>query len=231
MARVRLPEGQQRSGSQGGIVWSRNRYGPYIRERANPVNPNTARQVVVRNYLGGLSTRWNSTVTEAQREAWRLYALNTPLPGAFGEQTVLAGKDMYIRGNANRLIAGLTEIDDGPTTFGLPYPVAGFAVTASESTQQISMAFETGVDFPGTDDSAAIVYLGAPQNPSRNYFGGPYRLAGSVEGDATTPPESPQTFTAPWPIAEGQRIWARSRFIDADGRLSDWATSVFLCSS
>jgi hypothetical protein len=228
MARARLPEGQQRSGSIGGATWSRNRYGVYIRERTQPVNPNTQRQVQVRNYLSQISTRWNSTLTDLQREAWRLYAANTTMPGAFGEETFIQGKDMYVRGNVNRLIAGLDIVDDGPTVFGLPDAPTDLIVTSSAATQLCSVAFYLGDAWVNEDDAAMLVYLGAPQNPSHLYFGRPYRYMATVLGDATTPPTTPDEETAPWAIGEGQAIWVRARAIMADGRVSDWAQSRFL---
>lgn len=231
MARVRLPEGQQRSGSQGGIVWSRNRYGPYIRERANPVNPQTERQTVVRNFLSSTSTRWNNVLTDLARFQWQQYAANTPVPGAFGENTFLAGKDMYVRSNTNRLIAGLDVVDPGPAINGLPDAPTPLISTGSEAAQTVSNAFFLGDAWVNEDDAACLVYLGLPQNASRNYFGGPWRKMGVILGDAAAPPATPDVQDAPWAIQEGQKIWVRARAVMADGRVSDWSRNTFLCGA
>ena len=61
MALIRYAEGQQRSGSIGASVYSHNRYGAYIRARSVPVNPNTDRQVAIRNAIRALTIAWGNT--------------------------------------------------------------------------------------------------------------------------------------------------------------------------
>ncbi|KKL73251.1 hypothetical protein LCGC14_2076760, partial [marine sediment metagenome] len=46
------------SGSIGGTVYSRNRGGAYIRNRAIPVDPNTSFQINVRAILAAQSQNW-----------------------------------------------------------------------------------------------------------------------------------------------------------------------------
>ncbi|MBA7656193.1 hypothetical protein ES703_64108 [subsurface metagenome] len=119
MALVVLPEGQQRSGSIGGTVWSRNSAGAYIRNRSVPVNPNTDRQVAVRNYVKNLTIRWANTLTQPQRDAWDVYAANVDWLNKLGDSVNLTGMPHYVRCNTLRLVLLQTRIDDAPIIFNL----------------------------------------------------------------------------------------------------------------
>jgi hypothetical protein len=64
-------------------------------------------------------------------------------------------------------------------------------------------------------------YISRPQNITKNFFRGPYRYAGKIEGDSVTPPTSPATLVSDFPYAAGQRAFLRVRVSRADGRLSN----------
>lgn len=230
MALIRFAEGQQRSGSVGGTVFSHNRFGAYIRARSVPVNPNTDRQVVVRNATRSLTIAWNNTLTEAQRLAWDTYGAAVPWTNKFGDVVTLPGLNHYVRSNVPRLQSGFARIDAAPVLFTLAAAELGLVVTASEGTQLASVVFDDTQAWCSEDDAHQFVFAGIPQNTGIKFFGGPYRLAGTIDGDSVTPPTSPQTFTWPWPIAADQRLWTRTRIGRADGRLSEFAQMNFLCA-
>lgn len=231
MALVVLPEGQQRSGKQGGMVWSHNAGGPYARNRAIPVNPNTDRQVAVRNATRFLAIAWDQTLTQAQRDAWDTYGLNVPWTNRLGQSILLTGLNHYIRCNAPLLISGLTRIDAAPAIFLLAAAEQALAVTASEAAQQLSVGFDATAPWANEAGGFQFAYMGVPQNGSRKFFGGPWRLADVIVGDNVAPPASPVLMAVPWPIAAGQRIWVRTRVARADGRLSEFAQVNFLSAA
>src|SRR3990172_1538376 len=90
------------SGSVGGCVFSRNRFGSYIRNRSIPVNPGTIEQQAIRNALGLLSANWK-VLTDVQRDNWTNYALNTPYTDWQGAPITLTGLQMYCAINVPRL--------------------------------------------------------------------------------------------------------------------------------
>lgn len=231
MAVVVLPEGQQRSGSIGGATWSRNRYGQYLRNRAVPVNPNTDRQVAVRNAMQTLTILWQNTLTQAQRDAWDTYGANVNWKNALGQTVTLTGLNHYVRSNTQLVVEGLSRIDAAPTIFNLAAAETALVVTASEATQSLSLAFDDTQDWCDEDGAAQWFFQGIPVNAAIKFFGGPYRRCQRVDGSSTSPPTSPVSATAQWPIAEGQRIWVRSRILRADGRLSEYAVHNFLCAA
>ena len=209
----------QASGSVGGLTFSRNKGGMYTRARAIPVNPSTAFQVAVRTIMADLSNLWVSTLTQTQRDAWDLYALNTPLTDVLGDPRTVTGMNMYVRCNLPRLQVGEPRVDTGPVVFtlGAFTPVT---VVAAVALPGMAVTFTPADVWANEDDAAMIVQLGRPVNPSVNFYSLSYRQAGVIQGDALIAPTSPQTIAPPFPLAVGQKLFGIVRVSRADGRLS-----------
>lgn len=228
MALVRFPEGQQRSGSVGGATYSHNRYGAYIRARSVPVNPNTDRQVAVRNAVRSLAIAWSNTLTPLQRSMWDEYGLNVNWTNKFGEVVNLPGLNHFIRCNTPRVQNGIARVDDAPIIYTLATAELQLAATASEATQDLTIDVDPLGEWVGEADAYQFFYQGAPQNPSINFFGGPFRLLVATAG--TGVPVLPVVAPAVFPFAAGHKIWIQSRIARGDGRLSDFAQVSFLAA-
>ena len=129
MAKIR-PGGLvgQISGSVGGDTFSRNRGGPYIRNRAIPTVSTTDFAMAAKNRLGLASTRWQ-TLSDAQRNAWTNWATNRPITDRLGESITLSGQQAYILINARLEQAGDTLLDIPPTA-GAPDGLLEISLTA-----------------------------------------------------------------------------------------------------
>lgn len=212
--------GSELSGSIGGIVASHNAGGAYFRNRVIPTNPGTAFQTAIRSFVGQLTSLWLNTLTPAERAAWDLYAANVPLLDALGEPINVSGLNMYVRSNTPRLQAALPRQDTAPGTFNLGDFTPAGMTNATTAGQTFDITFEVTDDWVGENDAAMLVYGSRPQNPSINYFKGPYRYADAVLGDAITPPTSPATMATPFAFVLGQVVHTRVQVSRADGRLS-----------
>jgi len=210
----------QASGSIGGQTFSRNRFGQYIRTRAIPTNPNSASQQAVRNIFQTLTTLWNSALTQVQRDAWILYASMVTVKDALGQDQHLSGFNHFIRTNCVALRPPYTRVDDGPTIFTLGETDDTIAATISTATQQISLAFDDTLDWLDEDGGGLQVQMSQPVNPSVRFIPPVFRLAAFVDGDAVTPPTSPETIDTPFAVALGQHVMVQCRILRADGRLS-----------
>lgn len=211
------------SGKIGGLVFSHNRGGRYIRALSIPTNPNTIFQQAVRTLMGSLSSIWVDILTQAQRDSWDTYALNVLLPNRIGELVNVGGLGMFQRSNVSRLQAletTLTEVDQAPTIFNLGEFTAPVFAAPAVSTQDVSMAFTAADAWVDETGAAMMVYVSRPKNPSINYFQGPYRYAGLVLGDGTTAPTSPATISLPFTVAAGHKVFFRTKVTRVDGRLS-----------
>lgn len=207
-------------GSIGGTVFSKNRYGSYTRGRTIPVDPGTTAQTKIRAVYGQVRDAWFNTLTAAQRAAWAVYASNVSVQNRLGESITLTGWNMFSRTNACMLYNDYAIVADAPTEFSMAEQDSTLAVTASEATQLVSVAFDDTMAWLDEDGAALLIYVSRPQNATVNFFKGPYLIAGKIEGDSSTPPTTPTTIALPFAAVEGQKLFVQARIVRADGRLS-----------
>lgn len=210
-------------GSVGGNVYAANRAGPYIRNRSMPINPGSTFQQAVRFAMASLVTRWVEVLTPAQRAAWETYADAVHLPNSLGFPRNVGGIAMYVRSNVPRISAiapAQPVVDDAPTIFDLGTFTAPVVGVVSEATQNVSWAFTNTDGWAIEAGGARFVYGSRPQNPSVNFFKGPYRMIGTVPGADPTPPTSPVTMLLAFPVVEGHKVFFRCNITRADGRLA-----------
>jgi len=193
----------QASGSIGGTTYSRSPSGMYTRARAMPVNPQTARQIAVRNAMSMYSQMWHSALTQVQRDQWDVYAEQVLLTNRLGDQFQGSGQNHFIRANVPRsqandqltLATALTPILNAPTTYLLP-TIGTIDVTAiSAAADLMQVAFDDSAPWVNNPENAILIYMGRPRTASRKFFKGPYRIVGVIQGDAGAPPTSPATIT------------------------------------
>jgi len=222
----------QMAGSIGGTTFARNRFGNYARARTKPTNPNTSspllgrdptdgNQQIIRSALAALTTRWSQTLTADQRTAWNLYASNVDMLNRLGETVQLSGSNHYLRSNVIRMAHYGKSFDDGPTIFELPAKDPSIIVQPEVHEQKCKLTFDDTMDWVDEDNAAIQIWEGQPQNPQRNYFGGPYLGLKDKAGSSTAPITSPEWFTNLHILTAGQKVWYKFRIRRADGRLSE----------
>lgn len=206
------------SGSLGGLTFSHNAGGPYVRQRSNPTQPNTPQQSLLKAFFGALATAWRATLTAAQRDDWDLYAAATPLIDKLGQEFFPSGLNMFIRGNTGLLQNGAVLVIEGPPTAGLPTMTPPACTGVDAATDVATITFTAGDDWASTDDTYVLIYASRGQGASINFFKGPYQLAGSIDGDSGVAPTSPASITVPFNISVGQKVFFRATLIDEEGR-------------
>lgn len=208
-------------GSIAGNTFARGPYGAYVRARTTPTNPNSTLQQIVREKMSQAAGAW-AGLTQAQKDAWALYAANTPTQNKMGQEIFLSAFNWFCGCNAARLReATLSVVEDGPTTFGRPDTPTGIVMTCDVDASTTSLAFTDTQDEYDEDDAALFVFLSQPRSIGRTFVGPPYRLCETVLGDSVTPPTSPVVGTNPWGVVTAtmrQDVYAF--FVRADGRIS-----------
>lgn len=207
------------SGSVGSLVFSHNAGGPYIRSKGMTTNPNTPQQQTVRALLAQLTSLWVNTLSLGDRQKWIDYAANVQVPNRLGAMRNVSGLNMYIRSNVPLIQAGFARQDVAPAIFDLGDFTAPTAIADAPSLV-LAVSFAGTDEWVGEDDAGMLIYISRQQNRSINFFKGPYQFAGSIDGDATTPPTSPVLIPAPFAMTDGNRVFWRAQVIRADGRLS-----------
>lgn len=222
MAKIRYGFGVERvSGNIDGTVHAFNRFGNYIRRLAAPVNPNTPLQAAIKQFMTFLTALWVQSLTAAQREAWNDYGAAVAMTDRFGDTIFLPGMNHFVRSNIPRLQAGLIVVFDGPTDYALPVIDPSVVITATASDDTLSVAFDNTLAWALETGGALILWGGKPRASSINFFAGPYRFAGKVEGDDTTPPTSPAAIVSNYVLTAAQLITSQMRICLADGRISE----------
>ena len=204
-------------GSIAGNVFARNRSGAYVRARTKPVNPNSEAQGFVRSIIGQLAQHWRTTLDAAERIAWETYAGSVAMKNALGETVFLTGFNHFIRSNAVFLQSEKAIVEAGPTVLALPEKDPTFAVAADGTTKKLTLTLDD--ELPWADDVGAFVQveMGQPQNPTRNFFAGPWKYTGLVDQAAVLVVELDPAYT----IVDGQRIFVSARICRSDGRVSE----------
>lgn len=214
------------SGSVGGLTYSRNKYGPYTRTRAMPVNPASQYQNGVRSFLATCVSTWTTILTVNERSAWETWAMNTPQQGPLGETIIISGQNAFVKMNTFRMQMGLTIGIQAPIIFANAVLTPPTIATATASTEVLSIVFTNTDLWASATAGKLAVYTSRPQNASKMFFAGPYRFAGFISG-AATPPTSPLPITAAFPFAVGQRVHCRFRAVNPDARISTpWRISA-----
>lgn len=162
-------------GKQGGLVFSRNSAGAYVRAKVTPVNPRTALQSAARGLFASISTAWKS-LSQGQKQS---FIDNAPLyvrNNVFGDSAPLTGKQLYQKLNQNMQL-----------TFGsglsicIP-PVTVYAVAGTELELDKSASTVTALDIPDTTTTdGLLLYATAPLSSGTKFIGpSQYRLVKAI---------------------------------------------------
>lgn len=205
------------SGSIAGNTFARNRFGNYSRARTKPVNPKSEMQSKVRLIMAYLVEYWNEQLSSAERAQWATYAAAISMKNRLGESIKCTGFNHFIRGNSLRLRFAGSVIEAGPAVLTLPPTDPTFLITASVATQLFSVTFDNTQDWAGEVGGYMMFFQGRPQVVTRNFFAGPWKYAGQIDG-AVVPPVSPAPVACVMPLVLGQHVWLAARIMRADGR-------------
>jgi hypothetical protein len=231
MALVVLPEGQQRSGKQGGVVWSHNKGGPYIRNRGIPTNPKTPAQEDARAALMYLTEMWQTALNNTQRNAWETFGNAIAWKNRLGQDIKLPGQAHFFRGNSILRLRGGAVKQDAPTVLLMPPTDNTMAATASAATQLVSVYFN--IDFSWRSENGALLQIqqARPLGPSCKSPRGGFQFADVFWGNAGAPPASPKTFASIYTLSVGQACWLQLRIVRADSRASETKQVRFLVAA
>lgn len=198
-------------GSVGGTTFSRNTHGAYMRFRAVPVNPNTARQSAARQTMETLQAYYRDTLTQTERNSWIDFAALTPRKNRLGFQGLNSAINMFIAINSIKLLAGEALVTTAP------------AVNGMAATPEFTLTGDTTNGLRITALSPALAagdvlqwQISPPMPFSRKFFGSGFTSTVYTVGVAAPP----YTLKAAAAVAIGQRYFVRARFVSAAGRIA-----------
>lgn len=130
-------------GKLGGVVFSRNTGGAYVRQKVSPVQPRTPAQLNQRSRLTSVSKVWE-TLTQSQRDAWKSFSIEIRKRDVLGLSKQRSSQQMFMFCNLALDSVGYPLILNPPV---------GLAVDALTSVNLVSAT-------SGAVDSVAITAAG-----------------------------------------------------------------------
>lgn len=196
------------SGSIGNITAANSQGGTYFKNKPNPSNPNTARQVAVRSGLSLANIAWLG-LTVAIREFWATYGATCTKPNQTGHIVALNGWNAF-----SRAYVPLTQAGESTAPLLLARPAGDGYLGNAPVTLKGTDAEET---IELVNDSATpvnvIVYRGRTTRETINNYGGSFQL----EDYYTIPANGTQILSGD---TTAGRSWIRIQNITADGQMS-----------
>lgn len=195
-----------------GSVFSKNRYGSYVRTKVTPVNPQSSAQQNVRNRLATNSQAWRG-LTESQRQAWIDAAANFPFTDIFGNSKILSGNSLYVKLNNNLAVTATAAISDPPLPVAVP-PLSLGAIVSSAGASSLTVAF---LDTPVPAGFSMVIQTTGNVGAGKSFVKNLFRQTTVVAAAGTSPANIASAFIALHgaPI-EGQKIFIRAFLVSTD---------------
>ena len=131
-------------GKVGGLVFSRNRAGSYMRTKVTPTNPQTAKQTGVRTFFTTVAQTWRG-LTAAQRLQWEDAVENFKSSNIFGLIKTLSGAQLHQKLNVNLLNISQAQISAPPVPTAVP-AITALSMTADVSDNKITLTFSPAIN-------------------------------------------------------------------------------------
>lgn len=207
------------SGSVGDVVHSRNQFGPYVRNRTIPTDPQTGRQLLVRQRFATIMLEWRTILTETQRQGWKTYAQNLPITNALGQLHHLTPLQMFVRCNLARTQQTMMLVMEPPTIFNNGSYGLMDVTSITQIPPRMTITFDDTDAWTTESGSAILIWASPGQLPTVNFYKGPFRAGVQIRGAPESPPTSPTTVSSILLHGEGARVFVRMLVSRADGRL------------
>lgn len=191
-----------------GSVFSKNRYGGYVRTKVTPVNPQSSAQQNVRNRLSTNSQAWRG-LTEVQRQSWIDAAPNFPFTDIFGNSKILSGSALYVKFNNNLNQIGEAAIATAPSPVAIP-ALAISGVVADDSANTVIITATT----PVPADFAMVVFATPNVTPGKSFVKNQFRFVQAFAAAAAGPFDISAAYVALFgdPVVD-QKVFVQAFYV------------------
>lgn len=133
-------------GKLGLWIYYRNAEGPTRRPWVEHVAMSSPAQVAWRLIFKAAALRWNSTLTDAQRLAWRVFTENYPRADQLSQTYAPSGQTRHAGSNAISYAYAGTFLDDPPANLHCHQPTKIEILTATAAPQALSIRMSGTLD-------------------------------------------------------------------------------------
>ena len=198
---------------EGGVVFTKTRFGSMARRKVSPTQPRSSSQMNVRASFTALSKLWSDATMDNYRAAWIALADSYPVKDVFGQSQKLTGHQMFVRLNRALQTISVNPILPAPASLSVPYP--GTLTLAKAGGPPIT-SLSVDVATPPTAAEKGVIFATSPQSPGRATAGAKFRKLKLINSLTTLPsdilPEYITKFGAP---PTGRKVFVRILFTNA----------------
>jgi len=203
--------GLRASGNLGGICYYISR-GRQVVRTAKPATPATStKQVIIQGYLTLAVTAWQTTLSQAQRDAWREYASRVRFRDRLGRLRNIPAYNLFVKFFIRASNLGQTPISDPPAD----HIVAGFTSYYSDWVDALSYFRALPWLWFGDNDSDGFEW----------WMAGPFDYEGrqAQENEFYFEKYKAGTgITVSGTKVHDKYYWHRIRWVMNDGRHGNW---------
>ena len=178
------------SGKVAGIVFSKNKYGAYTRQKVSPINPQTTAQSRVRQFLASAAGAWKS-LTEAQRLQWSSAVQEWKKTNIFGDAQVLSGFNLFCKCYKTAKDISETVLSNyagSAAPAGITSVSAEFDVTPDAAAITFAPAIPSGEKW--------LLFATAPVSLGKTFVKSEYRLIKVLASTDTSPYDAVADYKA-----------------------------------
>lgn len=211
MALVKFGAGvSEMRGKEGGVIYSRNAYGSYIKTKVSPINPQTARQLEERTLMGNQAQNW-AGLSASEKAGWVNLGSQVTRINRFGDTTNYSGFSLFMKCNRNIVLAGGSAVDEAPTVPTIPV-LNAVSVTAGLGIDEINLTF---TPTPVPAGYAMLVYMTNNILTGRSFVKNYYRFICKVAAAQTSPQELKDEWAAVFSnvMVVGARIFVKAKLV------------------
>lgn len=207
------------SGKQGSTVASHNRFGPYLRNRTIPVNPNTLAQQNARNDLSVATKAWGAQTSTIQA-AWNAAAPGVTLYDRLGRAYHPTGHQYFISVNRTSYVySGATTVVTAVPAAAAPAALVTLTPTAQHTLPAFSVAYTAT---PLAALTKLIIECTAQLSPGISFVPrSKFRQIVITAAAAASPADILAAYTARFgALLAGKKVFVRCTVITSDGQRS-----------
>jgi len=196
--------------AQGTVVFSRNTYGPFTRDRVTPTYQNTGAQQSARNAMRILTQHWAS-MTQPQRDAWAAWAPSHPFTDRFGNPRTYSAFGAFVQWNLTKTwwYGDLSGVLDYPPSDTTVTPLTSLTIDADLTAGHLWVSYAPS---PSPAGHGIILFGTQELSPGVNFFGAWWRWFGNIPPASASPQDKYAQYNAKWagPYTAGNRIAVRA---------------------
>ena len=190
-------------GKINGSIFTANRYGDVLRNKAVPVNRQSQPHSVERASLANRSQEWRE-MTQGQRDAWIAATPDFSRIDVFGDPYDLSGINLYVSINRNRISVGVAVTAIAPAPQAV-ISLNTLTLSASTGPEVLSATF---TDTPTHGTTVFILFATKQLLPGIQHFEKHYRKITTIPAGTGSPHDIIDSYQGVFPASfiVGQKI-------------------------